>query len=179
MAEIGIALAYASNAGRTGCLEDSAVAGPIRLPRDSRSDVPQSVGGAPMFRNQKGFTLIELMIVVVIIGILAAIAIPNYISMQNRAKEGSVKANAHSVQLAVEDYAVRQDGVYPALADIVPALFPGSAFPLNPFTGNPITIAAPGFSQGNIGYAIDANNIYTIEGYGETATVITLSNGGQ
>jgi prepilin-type N-terminal cleavage/methylation domain-containing protein len=73
-----------------------------------------------MFGNSKGFSLIELMIVVVIIGILAAVAIPNYISMQNRAKESSVKANAHSVQLVVEDYSVRHNGIYPALADIVP-----------------------------------------------------------
>ena len=65
-----------------------------------------------MFRNQKGFTLIELMIVVVIIGILAAIAIPNFIAMQNRAKEGSTKANMHTLQLAAEDYGVQSDGVY-------------------------------------------------------------------
>jgi len=129
-----------------------------------------------MFGNHKGFSLIELMIVVVIIGILAAIAIPNYISMQNRAKEGSVKANAHSVQLAVEDYAVRNNGTYPDLADIDASMFPGGVYPDNPFTGAAITIAAPGFSQGNIGFALAAG-IYTIEGYGETATVITMSNG--
>jgi type IV pilus assembly protein PilA len=65
-----------------------------------------------MRKSEKGFTLIELMIVVVIIGILAAIAIPNFIAMQDRAKEGSVKANMHTLQLAAEDYGVQNDGVY-------------------------------------------------------------------
>ena len=69
-------------------------------------------------KNQGGFTLIELMVVIVIIGILVAIALPNFIGAQDRAKLSSVKANMHTFQTVAETYAVDWGGVYPETADM-------------------------------------------------------------
>ncbi|MBU1149477.1 MAG: prepilin-type N-terminal cleavage/methylation domain-containing protein, partial [Proteobacteria bacterium] len=55
-------------------------------------------------RNKRGFTLIELMIVIAIIGILAAIAIPNFIAYRNKAFCSSVESDANNIGKAVSDY---------------------------------------------------------------------------
>jgi prepilin-type N-terminal cleavage/methylation domain-containing protein len=129
-----------------------------------------------MFRTQKGFTLIELMIVVVIIGILAAIAIPNFIAMQNRAKEGSTKANMHTVQLAAEDYGVQNDGVYANTMTVGTA---ASDFSLpssfkNPFSGSASAwenrgsyVGNPNGTSGITSYADSSLTQYNIKGVGK------------
>lgn len=53
-----------------------------------------------MLRNQKGFTLVELIIIIVIIGILAAIAIPRYIDLTTQATEGTAKGVLGSLRSA-------------------------------------------------------------------------------
>jgi type IV pilus assembly protein PilA len=54
--------------------------------------------------NQKGFTLIELMIVIAIIGILAAIAIPNFIAYRNKAYCSAAESDANNIAAALADY---------------------------------------------------------------------------
>jgi type IV pilus assembly protein PilA len=65
-----------------------------------------------MVRNKKGFTLIELLIVVVIIGILAAIAIPKFANTKEKAYVASMKADLRNMATYEESYAADSAGVY-------------------------------------------------------------------
>ena len=68
-------------------------------------------------RYQKGFTLIELLIVVAIIGIIAAIAIPNLLNAIDRGKQKRTMADLRSLGTACESYAI-DNNVYPVAGDM-------------------------------------------------------------
>lgn len=62
---------------------------------------------------RRGFTLIELLVVVVIIGILASVALPAFVSAQDRARNASVQANVKTIQIALAEYSAEYNGLHP------------------------------------------------------------------
>ena len=140
-----------------------------------------------MPRPEKGFSLVELMIVVVVIGILAAIAIPNFLASESRAREASLKSNMHTFQLAAEDFRVRYDSTYAESAKDLAPLMAGQF--RNPFDrtqgegraweDRESPTADPTPRPGLVSYADSSWGLsYNIKGYGKSEIIgLVLSNG--
>ncbi|WP_353062507.1 prepilin-type N-terminal cleavage/methylation domain-containing protein [Tunturibacter psychrotolerans] len=82
---------------------------------------------------EQGFTLLELMIVMVVIGLLAAIAIPAYTSNIRNAKEAVLKEDLHTMRQAIDSYTVDKAKAPQSLDDLVQAGYL-KAMPVDPFT---------------------------------------------
>jgi len=123
--------------------------------------------------DQRGYNLIELMVVLAVLAALFAIAIPNYYAMEARALEASTEANMYDFQIAVIHYSIEHGGLYPTPPDDAEILqgMRGGQYPENPFTqvNEPWVWGNPGGAEGTIGSAAPAGGYvagYVIWGMG-------------
>jgi len=122
---------------------------------------------ARVARGQKGFTLIELLIVIIIVGILAAIAVPLYLGQRSKAKDARLKGDLHTIVVALENYALDNNDTFPAggsgtaLRTQIGGYF--DKWPVNPYAGGDMQEGTtPGsyhYSQGT------SSTTYALSGY--------------
>jgi prepilin-type N-terminal cleavage/methylation domain-containing protein len=111
-------------------------------------------------KTRKGFTLVEIMIVVLIIGILLAIAVPNFIKARESSRAKSCVANLKQIDSAKEQWAMdnnKQNGATVAITDLVGT----TAYIKN----NPTCSSGGSYTVGNVG----TNPSCSIGGTGSTA----------
>jgi type IV pilus assembly protein PilA len=73
-------------------------------------------------QSESGFTLVELLVVMLILGLLAAIAIPSFFNQRDKARDADAKADVRTAQTAIESYATDNNGSY---AGATPAILQG------------------------------------------------------
>ena len=131
-------------------------------------------------RKEKGFTLIELMVVIVIIAILAAVAFPNFMGATEKARESAVTSAVKALQTSLEMYAVDNNGSYPSTGtDSDPnALTAISEYlPNRKFPNNPVNNTAYAYDNGLLDVAPNDDPKAAAEASGESYCIVYSSDG--
>jgi general secretion pathway protein G len=145
-----------------------------------------------MSRKSRGFTLVEILIVVIILGILAAIVIPQFTNASNDARNNSVASTLQTMRSQIELYKIQHGDAPPPAGSLVALLTAKTdttgnivsstlttgvlgpyvqTFPTNPINGLSAVAAAPSTAVGWV-YTV-ANNAYTIQAVDTLGAALT------
>lgn len=104
-------------------------------------------------RTKRAFTLVELLVVVLIVGVLASIAMSNFIGAQSKSKTAAIKGIMHTVQVAAEAYSVDSGGRYGGSIVQIVNYAPGGSNTLTEgspgsWPPNPVDVSMPSVGSG-------------------------------